>query len=239
MVAQRLAPVAGWLGFGLLLAGIAWMLLAACELGLRPLFGLRYCPAPPRAAAPLEGERERSGTLRARIHAQQLRLAQMPACVDTPPRRAEAPARAPAQTDVPPHPPLRMPTRLGDLRGCWQSVRGDIEVKTDDAAARLVGRARICYCFAGEGRGTVTWRFSGGGQCDTPATATLDDGVLRIGHRGATCPGGQHVPEDITCRKGQDGVAACDVQSLGETRRRREGERFAEVSAEECERGPP
>src|SRR5262249_7773381 len=144
-----------WAAFAVLVIAIGIVFLAACDLNIRPLFGLRYCVS--RASQPdLQAERERERNLRERIHEAELRLAQLPVCTpsgkrpgtkETEPKQKEAEPKQketePKQKEAEPkqkEAELKVPTKLEDLRGCWQSVRGDIDLVTDDAEAKPVGK---------------------------------------------------------------------------------------------------
>ena len=51
----------GWLSFATLVLAGGWLVLKACELRPRPLYGYSYCPRPTRVdALGTETERERS-----------------------------------------------------------------------------------------------------------------------------------------------------------------------------------
>src|ERR1700722_7445941 len=75
---DRRLGAAAWMAF-VIIAGICfYLMLAACDLGIRPLFGLHYCTAhatPDRLADQRALERD----LRAQIHEAQLGLARLPA----------------------------------------------------------------------------------------------------------------------------------------------------------------
>src|SRR5262249_24800948 len=150
-----------WAAFALLLVGIGVLFLAACDLGLRPLLGLRYCTL--AAMSDLAGERERERALRARIHEAELRIAQLPECApepqpQPPPPPAPEPSPAPAPRPAPKaEEPLNIPSQVSDLKGCWQSARGDMQMVTDDEEKRPIGKVRVCYCFGSDGRGKARW----------------------------------------------------------------------------------
>ncbi len=68
-----------WLFFAVALGGSAYLTLWACELGISPLFGFRYCaPASDLTALNLQRDRERD--LRNQIHAVELRVQSAPKC---------------------------------------------------------------------------------------------------------------------------------------------------------------
>jgi len=81
---RRLA-IAAWVAFLLVVGVAAELALAACDLGIHPLFGLSYCPAP--APGSLAAEQDRERDLLDRLHVAQLALARLPVCVPDPPRR--------------------------------------------------------------------------------------------------------------------------------------------------------
>jgi hypothetical protein len=222
MNATRLLQGLGWAMFALLLIAISFVFLAACDLNIRPLFGLHYCVS---ATSPpdLQGERERERELRARIHEAELRLAQLPICTPT------------AKPSVLKEAELKVPTRLEDLRGCWQSDRGDIDIVTDDAEAKPVGKVRICYCFGPNGHGRATWRFTDGRSCETDLTATLKSNELDMAHGTASCTDhSDMVPAEITCKGQPAGDTECDTQNLGQSRRRVVGEKYNRVTEDHC-----
>jgi hypothetical protein len=285
-VKKRVVEAAAWTVFAVLVGSMGVVFLSACDLGIRPLFGLRYCQLN-AASSQLNTARERERDLRARIHEAELRIAQFPACeqtaqapVPTPPAperqppAPEAPPPAPeaqppapqaqppvpeaqppapearppapepppppAPPSAPPAPPrtandLKMPARIDELRGCWQSVRGDIEIVTDDEQQRAIGKVRICYCFGNNGRGKGRWIYTNGPTCDADLRAQLKGGELDIRHGRVPCAGDKSiVPEDILCRAGPDGTASCDSQSLGRMRTRITGEKYTRVSNAYC-----
>ena len=55
---------------------------------------------------------------------------------------------------------MKMTQRLDELKGCWQSERGDIDIVTDDELKKPIGKVRICYCFDQNGTGTVQEVFN-------------------------------------------------------------------------------
>jgi hypothetical protein len=68
---SRALGIAAWAGFALVVGCGGYLMLAACDLGIRPFFGLRYCKAqaePDRFA----NERARERDLRDRIHEAEL-----------------------------------------------------------------------------------------------------------------------------------------------------------------------
>jgi hypothetical protein len=251
IVDKRVLQGALWAAFAALAVSIGVLFLAACDLGIKPLFGLRYC-AFGAAANGLTAERERERDLRVRLHEAELRIAQLPACSQNVPPPLPAPA-PPAPEPVPPAPEsspasppppppeppkqdqLKIPTRLDELRGCWQSVRGDLDIVSDDAEQRPIGKVRKCFCFGANGRGKARWLFTDGRTCETGLRAQLRPGELAIQHTGAPCSdGSRNVPEAIACRAEESGAATCDVQSLGKMRTRTTNEKYTRVSDAHC-----
>src|SRR5580698_2589655 len=80
----RVLWVAGWVIFAFLVGCCGYLALAACDLGIRPLFGLGYCAV---HAAPdrLADQRARERDLQDQIHEAELRLARLRACAWPPP----------------------------------------------------------------------------------------------------------------------------------------------------------
>jgi hypothetical protein len=234
MIDTRLLQALGWSVFSAFLVAIGIVFLAACDLNIRPLFGLRYCVS--HASPPdLQTKRERERELRSRVHEAELRLAQLPICTsgDKPqlPKDKEVPWSEPKAKEA----ELKVPSRLEDLRGCWQSLRGDIDIVTDDAEAKPMGKVRMCYCFGANGRGKARWQFTDGRRCETNLTATLKDNELDMAHGVANCTDHSDiVPAEITCKGQPDGDTECDTQNLGQTRRRAVGEKYQRVSDEHC-----
>ncbi len=205
-----------WALFALLLAVGGYVSLSACDLGFRPLFGLRYCEAssPPSGLAE---ERARQRGLLARLQEAELRAAEKPFCA--PPVKPKPPI-PPSENDqhegdVPPHgEPMRIPERKQQLEGCWQSERGDIQFYRDDETHAPTGRARICYCFDKNGRGTVRQTFSQGEEagsiCETRLRAQLQPDMLLLEHPQIPCTKGSNVNgATIRCVNSPDGSATC------------------------------
>jgi hypothetical protein len=140
---------------------------------------------------------------------------------------------------VAPSEELTIPQQLSDLKGCWQSVRGDIPMVSDDEKRRPEGNVRICYCFGDNGRGTTRYIYTDGGKCIGPLRARLSSARLLIDHRRISCTGpGNHgyvVPGEITC-KGQVGgnSASCDSISRGRMPTAMKDEKYRRVTAEYC-----
>ena len=263
---ERWLATGAWAAFILMVGTVAHLTLAACDLGLRPLFGLSYCRAQ-AAGDPLVRERERERDLLDRLHDVQLNLAQLPLCLPEiprrePDRRAEnivpTPTPTPTSTPTPTPTPtpdatptptptptpddrLTIPRSLDDLKGCWQSVRGDIQMVSDDAEERPTGKVRICYCLAGNGRGTTRYLYQDGARCIGALRAQLSQERLLMNHGRINCAGAPDrrfvVPTDITCsNKPGDDSASCDLHSRGRAPRTTPDEKYRRVSPEYCDR---
>jgi hypothetical protein len=245
----RILKGVAWATFAIAIVGIGVLVLAACDLGIKPLFGLRYCRA---SAIDLElaAEREKGRYLRDRLHQAQLRIAQLPPCTQgaaPAPPVEQRPAEPQQSAGIPAEPPkpeppkveeeLKLPARIEDLQGCWQSVRGDISIVTDDDEQRLIGKVRICYCFGSNGRGTGRWAYADGPKCQVDLTARLRSHELKIRHGRVPCRDRSIVPEEITCTAQADGTASCDTQSLGRNRVLVGGEKYRRVSEAYCASG--
>lgn len=218
-----------WLAFALMVVSVEYVLLAACDLGLNPVFGLRYCkPEAPTRAGRLRDEQDRERALRARLHEAQLRRARLSGC--PPPNSAETPPRAKAGEE------LKIPVRREDLQGCWQSDRGDIQVATDDEEHRPTGKVRQCLCFSRSGRGRARVTFTDGDRCEAPLSVQIGAGELVMRHGPIPCERhGPMVPAKIVCRGGANGEAAiCDTENLGKMRDRLSGEKFHKVDNAHC-----
>jgi hypothetical protein len=222
-------------------------MLAACELRPLPLFGYAYCPRPsPPDALVAESERERG--LRSRLKSAEARLAALPTCQPTatpePPRPPQpnpsaSPTPSPSPTPTPSPTPeeMKMPRRISDLKGCWRSERGDIEVVTDDEQRKLIGKVRICYCLGENGAGAVLENFTDRDTCKGALRAKLEPNRLSMHHDRIECSGnkGGIVPEDIICRGDSGEAVSCDTTSLGRMPGRGpKNERFQRVAAEDC-----
>lgn len=228
-----------WVVFVLVVVACGERMLSACDLGWRPLFGLRYCQAQatpdPIAPDPIAAERAREHELRAKLHEAALRVARMPACApppagqDVPPQRTEAP---PSQLEQ-----LAIPHTLAELKGCWQSVRGDLPMVTDDEEQRPLGTVRICYCFGDNGRGDVRYTYTDGERCTAALRARVSPDQLSFTHQRLRCDRrrGYIVPADIVCKSDAPGAAAtCDRKSYGRVLTKLTGEQYRRVSDEHC-----
>jgi hypothetical protein len=247
-----------WIAFVALVGMLAYAMLTACDIGRHPLFALRYCRA--QASPGLLSEQARERDLLDRLHQAQLNISRLPVCLPEPPprepeRRADiVPAPSPSPTLSPSPTPsvaptatptpddrLVIPHNVNDLNGCWQSVRGDIPLFSDDREHRLVGHRRICYCFSGDGAGQVRQIIQEGGRCVAPLKVQLSGGQLKISHGTIPCSGvsptiGDNVvPGDVICRKKPDeDVAICDRISHLKSPITYRDETYHRVSADYC-----
>jgi hypothetical protein len=254
----RWLTTAAWVAFVLVAGAAAYLTLAACDLGPHPLFGLSYCRAQ-ASADPLAHERDRERDLLDRLHQAQLAIAQLPLCLpETPRRRAEnivptpAPSPVPTATPTPTPTPAPTPTatptpddrlvvprNLSDLNGCWQSVRGDLPMVSDDARQRPIGSVRICYCLDGNGGGTTRYKYQDGGRCAGPLQAQLSEDRLSMSHGRIKCVGsprvGYVVPADIVCsNKAGEDSASCDTKWHLRIPTTSTDEKYRRVSEEYC-----
>jgi hypothetical protein len=244
----RLMVPALWICFAVLLLATGYVVLIACELGLSPLFGYRLCSLQAQPTS-MTAEQDRQRALLDRIHETELRIAGLPGCAPNLPPRAEfvpTPSPLPDPPSNPPDPPseraeprqeLTIPARLDDLKGCWQSVKGDIDIVTDDEQKRPVGKTRICLCFANNGRGKIRWIYTDGYVCEGNLRALLKNDELAIQHDRIPCVKGGIsfiVPEKISCKANPGEVASCDTEGLGRRRTQSKGEQYKRVGGEYC-----
>lgn len=233
---DRLIVAAGWAGFVIISAWCSYLMLSACEFGIRPIFGANYCAA---QAAPdgLADQRARESDLRSRIHLAELRIARLPSCTESRPPQPFEPKKQ-AKFDNSPAEELKIPQKVAELQGCWQSIRGDITLFTDDEKHLPVGDVRVCYCFSDDGQGTTRYVYPDGARCVGPLRARLSADRLTINHGQIGCSGnrGSVVPGEIDCKTAVDGDSAtCDWQSKGRFLRIRNGLRYRRVTDEYCQ----
>jgi len=236
-----------WVLAATLLVACGLVLLRACDFGLMPLFGQRYC-AVNKPDDALAAERARVQELQAQIREVELRIAEKPSCAPPPRPKIEPDQTLPIH-DIPPpmtdpQPPkaedqLKIPNRIADLKGCWESVRGDLDIVTDDAEERPIGKVRKCYCFGANGRGQLKLSYTDGAKCRSPISADLSGDTLRIHQPHFNCTWKEQnrglVPAEITCRAAAENEAAlCDVQNLGLTRNFFSGEQYRRVEKDHC-----
>jgi hypothetical protein len=242
---DRVLRASAWAGFVLVAGGCCYLMLAACDLGIHPIFGLNYC-SERGASDRLADQHARERDLRTQIHEAELRIARLPTCMAGPPPPPEP--RKQVQNDTPPPPPpppppdkaheeLKIPQSLAELKGCWQSVRGDIPMVSDDAERRPEGNVRICYCFTDNGRGATRYIYEDGGKCIGPLRSRLSNGQLVINHGRINCSGnhGFVVPTEIDCSAPTEGDSAtCDLHFKGEYPETTTDEKYQRVSPEHC-----
>jgi hypothetical protein len=215
-----------WALAAVLLLAVGIVLLRACDLAITPLYGKAYCLAPKSDA--LTAERARRSQLQAEFQQAELTFAQKPICAPPAPPKTEPappPPPLPKAEPAPPQPPeLKTPKNLSELRGCWQTVRGDLQLITDDEERRPVGpKVRECFCFNGDGHGVFKLLYADGVKCHAPLAARIDGETLRFRHPVVNCPGagGDYglVPTNVECRNAAGSEAAtCLVHNLGRIR---------------------
>lgn len=217
--------IALWLILVVLLAASGVVTLRACDLKLLPLFGGRYCPAPaPASDDALTAERARARDLEERVREAELRIAEKPVCAPPAPPPAPKPeAKIEPNPPPPPQPEqqLKIPHKIAELKGCWESVRGDLDIISDDEEQRPIGKVRKCYCFGARGAGELKMSYSDGAKCRAPISAELDGDLLKIHQPRFDCAwrGQQRglVPGEILCHGagGESEAASCDYRYLG------------------------
>jgi hypothetical protein len=235
-----------WVAFAVLILTGGYVMLRACDFGFAPLFGSTSCAGPAHAAE-LAAERERQDHLRTGIHKEEIRLALLPACPKPLPPKPlppkpqpiiqqpiEQPIQQPIQKPIVEQ--FKIPDKVEELKGCWQSANGDIEMSTDDAAHTSLGKVRICYCFRANGQGMVQSRYTDGDVCQGGLTARLSPDHKRVflHHDQAPCQKhGPQVAADITCGNDKSDRTQCEIQNLGVTHNKFTQE-FIRVSDEHC-----
>jgi hypothetical protein len=217
-----------WISAVALLGAGGVVVLHACDLAIFPLYGRKFCAAPRSEA--LARERTRNALLLARLREAELTFAQKPVCRPPPPAPApELPQgdQPPEQKKAPPAPKqqetLRVPDRLEDLRGCWQTIRGDQRFVTDDEEQRPVGpTVRICFCFGDNGHGTIKLLYADGVKCRAPLKARIDRRQLNFRHPAVDCHRGDDygvVAGEVICEnRDESGAARCLTHNLGRMR---------------------
>jgi hypothetical protein len=246
-----------WIVFALLILGGGYAMLRACDLGILPLFGSSACAAPPADTA-TAAERERQEQLRAKLHTAEIRLAQLPICPPPPapkplpkpkpvilpdppppePKKDEPKKDEPKKNDPEPVEKFEIPKNIADLKGCWQSVRGDITVVADNAEHTPVGTGRFCYCFGSDGHGMAIVRFSKGDVCRGPLVAKIEAGQVLMRHERLPCAGpSSFAPfaiSNIVCGHGKTNETTCEQQSISKFPPPKRVEQFMRVSDEHC-----
>lgn len=125
------------------------------------------------------------------------------------PKPEPKPKVAERKPEPPPKPPddrMRMPAAPSNdysfLKGCWRT-------DTFKHGPRIPP-GYATYCFDGNGRGSMEFRFNDGTTCRAPATARFSGGTLRVVDADSTCqPRGQWSQDRLDCTAGADGVAYC------------------------------
>jgi hypothetical protein len=128
---------------------------------------------------------------------------------DPPSKPEPKPKVAERKPQPPPRPPddrMRMPTAPTNdysfLKGCW---RTDVFKH-----GPRIPPGYATYCFDGNGRGTMEFRFQNGTTCRAPATARFSGNTLRVVDADSTCsPRGTWAQDRLDCTAGADGVAYC------------------------------
>ena len=195
-----------WAVFALLLVIGAKEFLYACGIVLGP-YAQSYCTTP-IDRRPSIAEAERAEQLQRQIHFAELRLAEKPDCSMplTPP--TPIPAVTPATG---PGAPLRVPHELDDLKGCWISNRGDIQLY-NVVTGEPTKKVRFCFCFGDGGNGTLKIKSTNGFICEGSVTASLQDRKLHIDQPHVHCSDGDFIDHEITC-SGQNRTAVCSGRS--------------------------
>jgi hypothetical protein len=219
--------IALWAAFALLISAGGYAMLRACDLEILPLFG-NACQAS-TYAGDLAIEREREVSLRSHIHAAEIRVALIPVC---PRPIMDKPVKA---NDPQAVQKFEIPKNIEDLKGCWQSSRGDIDIVSDDAEQRRLGQARFCYCFKKNGRGIAQIRYADGEVCSTGLTARLLPDSVAMHHEAIDCRNNIGlVAADITCRNdSQSKEATCEIAGRGQ-RADKVVEQFIRVGNDYC-----
>jgi hypothetical protein len=230
-----------WTAFTLLTLAGGYAMLRACDLGIVSLFGASACVAPPSDMA-LAAERERQDHLRANLHSAEVRLAQLPIC-PTPPKPKPKPTPivepkpqpGPDKQDRKPDEKLTTIQKVEELKGCWQSSTGDIELIKDDGKQTPAGKARFCYCFGADGSGILQVRYTDGDICRGPLTAEIKPGQVFMRHGTISCQthGGQNA-EEISCPNGLAKETTCETHVIGKFNDYKIKEQYIRVSDEYC-----
>lgn len=245
----RIVGRLSWGVFAIILFACARLALSACDTGFVPLFGLSYCAAHAEDGG-VERRRARLRELETRLHEEEVRLAQIPLCpapsppppiaIPEPAAPTPSPPITPPEPAIPPNELMHIPQTLKDLEGCWVSLRGDIQIVTDDAEEKEIGKVRECYCFGANGRGTMRMKYTNGVKCRGAIQAALDGSshTLSIDQPHLSCPArGREwglVPATIVCKGTDTGEASCDTHSRGRRPKTSTDERFRRVAEAEC-----
>jgi len=198
-----------WIVFAALIVAGGLLVFGACGTGSSSFFALS-CPVPPSFAA-VDAEQAKAAELAAQIHAAEIKLALLPACPRPPAQKPEV-----KQPEKPQQEALEIPKKLEDLKGCWQSKRGDIKITSDDEESRLIGYARICYCFGNTGRGHVEMRYQDGDVCRTNLMARILPDQLLMHHEKVKCfRHNPYVAANIHCKNSDADKTSCEIEDLG------------------------
>ena len=211
-----------WALAAALLVAVGFVMLRACDFAIFPLYGHKYCLA--AHSGTLAAERARMAELQADLQQAELTYAQKPNCAL--PQPEIKPILKTEQHDEPqpkqqePEPEkLKVPKKLSELQGCWESERGDISIVTDDEEKRPIGNVRKCYCFGARGSGQLKLLYTIGVKCGAPVSARLENGKLRMSYPTFTCMSrGKNwglVPAVIECENGDNDAATCTEHDLG------------------------
>jgi hypothetical protein len=218
-----------WGAFALLILTGGYVMLRACDLGFLPLFGASSCAAPAQAAE-FAAEREREAHLRSGIHSEEIRLALLPACPQPLPLKPPEPKPNPQIVQK-----FEIPKKVEELKGCWQSARGDLVIVDDEE--KPVGTARFCYCFGSNGRGVVQILYTDSDICRAGLIARISPDHVFMHHDKVSCrQHGFFVASDITCGNDQSDQTSCEITNLNKNRTKIT-EQFIRVSDEHCSWG--
>lgn len=207
-------------------------MLAACDLWGTPLFGLRYCSAGAEAGDALDAERRRQRELEARLQQAQLRLATLPSCAKPEPERHAEAAPVQPEPDL-----LKVPEKLAQLQGCWQSVKGDIPMVSADEKRTPRGNVRVCYCFGEAGQGQMRLLYTDGVTCTGPISGELRDERLYIDQPAFGCGQQKGIPRGLVKARvvctANDAASECETETFGPAGTRIT-QQFQRVSPEHC-----
>lgn len=244
--------------FLLLVGSFAVLRSAMDACAIRALgFELTACappppaPSPPRAPsadAQLASENQR---LAEELRRLETRLASLRSCPLPPPPPPPEPVVQPppppppppvtAKAELPPDNPtepekLKIPDKLQDLAGCWQSDQGDIPVVSPEGAT--TGHVRVCYCFGTTGRGSIRIAYTDGQICDGQIRAELTNQELTIVQPQFNCRGRGGVERGLArartvCSNDGSDSASCNYSSPP----RRRTDRYLKVTPQHCRLG--
>ena len=236
---SHIARAVPWAAFAIIILTIWLTLLYACDLGVTPLFGLRYCRVP-QASLPanLLRERERERDLRRRLHEAGLHMAGLPRCKTqvTPQPAIQTPAKEEVQPAKDERRALTLPKKSEDLEGCWQSDNGDANVYRDTVASEFMGKRRTCLCFDLMGRGRLLMLYSTGARCTGSLNARIEADRFSIHFPEVPCTDRSvFVQTDIYCSENGQGAVSCEWHSRGKFPKTYLGEGYHRVDASFCE----